>query len=551
MTATLSFFRQGKQLAIANTTLISPSELNGMGIPSIETIVLTPKLKWITSTMAPHPPAWKPIAEELLNLCFSNNIGMGNIHHTKIPTISSKLWLGILQAWAKLPTTMAIPSNTNTHWQSLPITNYPHKYKSIPALQAIPYELHRNGIDQLHLLGSNPSINTITTLTSLDEGQPLDPLPAARWLSQIPQHIWEETILCPDDCPGDTWYTHTTLEQPIIKTNGQWTTITKSDIHSQPRIPIQIQEPIKLIPLLLNTHPTKPMLNKPYMPADKALPYNLANIKVLLPRQPAVPLHMAKNKHFYKALTSHIPIPSRTRWQNYPSVAPHIPRTISRNTLPAFPNKINDLRLRIYHKALPCGYTTPKQPSHCSLCQTLHPGEPEPTRESIHHRFIECPTAKTVWHFGEQLLNKPIPEAHKLFGNPIRQDPLTHRTSYKDAIENAILGILQWCIWTHRNIFIFQQGHPSPHKAVSQSRAYLSFFTSSLHTWFTQLNNPASSLYNQAKFYQVVDALIHFPRLFTIHQGGFTTHLTSHKRRVGQHPVRPPDSQVGEVRFDS
>ena len=287
-------------------------------------------------------------------------------------------------------------------------------------------------------------------------------------------------------------------------------------------------------------HPTDPGRTKLYMPASKALPYNLANIKLAIPGQPAVPLHLAKNKHFTKALTSKIPIPSRTRWENYQQVAPHIPRTLSRNNLPAFPNKINDLRIRIYHKALPCGYSTSKQPANCTLCKTLHPGQVQSTRESIHHRFVECPTAKTVWEFGETLLDKPIPEAHKLFGNPIRKNTLTKTTDYRDVIENAILGILQWCIWTHRNKFIFQQGNPSPHKAVSQVRAFLTFFMSSLHTWYTMLNNPASSLYNPRKYYQMVDALIKFPRIFTITNTGFTFH-TGNKHWVGQHPVRPPD----------
>jgi hypothetical protein len=279
------------------------------------------------------------------------------------------------------------------------------------------------------------------------------------------------------------------------------------------------------------------------MPADKAPPYNLANLKLLVPGRPPIPLHMAKSHHFYKALTSKIPIPDRTRWNNYPNIAPHIPKTVPINPLPMLPNKIDDLRLQVYHKAVPCGYTTSKQPPHCQLCQTLQPGHTEPIRETIHHRFIECPTAQTTWKWGEQLLNKPILDAHKLFGNPIRTNPLTQKTNYADAIENAILGILQWCIWTHRNHFIFQQANPSPFTAIHQAKAFLHYFTSSLHFMLTQLKNPNSALYNPAKYYQLIDALTHFPKMFTITTTGFTADFTGQPAAPRtRHPGRPPDT---------
>jgi hypothetical protein len=155
---------------------------------------------------------------------------------------------------------------------------------------------------------------------------------------------------------------------------------------------------------------------------------------------------------------------------------------------------------------------------------------------------VECPTATSTWKWGEELLNKQIPDQHKLFGNPIRANPKTKSPDLHDAITNAILGILQWTIWTHRNKVIFQGENPSPIQAQKQAIGFLTFFTHSLSQWIYQLKNPASSLYNPRKFYQYIWEITKLPRIFTITPHGLTPCFPqTPKTTTHYHTTRPPD----------
>jgi hypothetical protein len=580
------FYWSGKRPSIQMNTLKNPISQNGINFPDITIATTTPKIMKVKRALQYPPPQWLPLANEFLSIAHNNNLGIDNIHNNP-PLINNKytIWKGLLTAWHKLPTTLTAPTIHNTHLPYLPLTKLPTKYTNTSTLPLsdTPPELTRNGFHRLEQIGTDPTAESLALLSTLDDHRGAHESQMQLWLSSVPPHFLKKQSVNPPNTPINTWIISNTGNTFYKHSNGKFSSNTPNSIqwtHPQHKIKLthtitedhpQLTEGIQLEPLLTiqNLDPTKPCLA--YAPATKVPAYNLANLTYTINKSTHQLYHLS-NQNIRTILTQQLVKPPRNdRWKantlphptntNATPILQTFPTKIRSNMLPFFPAKYNQLRYRIFHKALPCNFKGPT--GICSICKHLHPtpsneNSPHTPQETITHRFIQCPTTEPVWNLASKLLNRPITNEEKLFG--INQNKTTLQ-----QITDIILAASQWAIWKHRCEVTMHNPtdtnspipNPSPTATKKLQIGLILRATHSIALYYKALTTPLGKLYNTTKATTLKEAIIQLPNLFKLtpdntiesamHPHTKTTRHTPPPANTGNtehqvpHDVEPPD----------
>jgi hypothetical protein len=363
-------------------------------------------------------------------------------------------------------------------------------------------------------------------MTSLINGSgdlaPLEPFAVAQWISTIPPHLQEKLSTTPTNAKPNTWYHHPNILTPIImlpsnpNPSTTWLTGPTPDLNPEKLSPINPDNlpEVTIHPMAITEPHLQSMSTRQFAGPTTLLPaYNHINILLQHKHKPPIPVANASSSDLY---WNSIPLKPITtdRWNNYPQyVPPNYGPIRTRHSHPLFPKKIQDLRFKIYHKAITCGFVIKQDPSteFCKLCLLNGKGN---IIEKIVHRFIECDiTTQPLWEHVSNLINQEISPSEKLFG-------LQHITSPEDIIKDTIIGATQWTIWIHRNRVIHDDPQDNPDAQPTFERAkkifqsFLHYHLATLQLWINTLDNKGSNIYNPAHAAKFKEAQSTFPNIF-------------------------------------